>query len=850
MRILESLRRVRSFLNNEADVELDEELRFHLERQIEENLANGMSPEVARRSAMLEFGSVTQVTEQCYEARGFTWLHDLLQDLRYGVGMLIKNRAFACATILVLAMGIGACTAIFSLVNAVLVRSLPYGNAGQLVYLFTPLPHLNLPPEVFGPSYADILDIQKQSHSYTGITAFSQHAYNLASPRTVERIGGAKVDAQFFSVLQASPERGRAISFEDDQPGHDNVAIISHSLWKSMFAGSADILAKSLLLDGKTYQIIGVMPPQFQYPHGSDLAYDGDSRIDVTQVWVPLALNAEQKADRDNASGYAVARLKPLVSVQEAQAEMQTIMFRLDLLHSADMRGWTAFVEPFQEGAFGAVRPLMLLLLGAVSFVLLIACANAANLLLARTASRTLELGVRATLGAGRSRLIRQMLTESLLVGAIAGLLGIALAYFCVRILIRLDPGNIPRLSEATLDVHVLSFVVGTTLLTAMMFGILPALFVSRANLVDFIKSGASRGVIGTRSRLGSGLVVAQVALVVILLTGAGLLIRSYENVLSVKTGFSQRTISMSLQLDDRYGQAQLRIAFFQSLAARLNTMPGIQAAGAVNSLPLSKSETMTVFWADGFPNQKDQLVESREATPNYFSAMSIPLLKGRLLSDRDTSEHAQVAIINQALVEKYFPGVDPTGRRIRMGDPNAPWQTVVGVIGDVRHSSLEEPPIPQVYSTFGDTDSAYLAVRSILPTETIVTAVRSTVQSLDPNLAVADIHSMGDLVSGATAKRRFQTSLLTAFSALALFLALAGLYGLLEYSVKQRTGEIGVRMALGASRMRVVSMVVKEGMRSVLIGQVIGIAGALALTRLLASPCMEFTPSIHLPLS
>lgn len=540
--------RLRSLFRNQRSTEdLSDELQFHIERQIEENIAHGMSPEEARRAARIEFGSVPQAAEECAQASGISWLQDFLQDLRYGLRSLRKSPAFSIVAVLTLALGIGACTAIFSLVNAVLIRSLPYGNPSRLVYLFTPIPRLHLPAEVFAPSYGDVSDLRQQSHSYSLITTFEPVSYSLAAEGTAQRIGAARVDADFFQTLESYPELGRAIQNEDTQAGHDSVILISHAIWQSMFGGGYDVLTKSLLLDGNSYRIIGVMPPAFHYPNAVDLVY-GNSQIKTIDVWLPLVLTPHQRADRELANGYTIARLRPGVSLAQAQAEMSAIIARLDPLHPADWRGLTALVESFAEMTMGPVRPLMWLLLGSVFFVLLIACSNAANLLLARGASRTQELGVRATLGASRGRMIRQMLAESLLLGLAGGALGTALAYIFLHALLRLDPGNIPRLHEATLDIRVLLFTLAISLCTSILFGLLPALAASRINLVEFLKSGGNRGVVGHHHHLRDGLVIAEVGLAVVLLAGAGLLLRSYTKLASVNPGFSQATVTMSLR--------------------------------------------------------------------------------------------------------------------------------------------------------------------------------------------------------------------------------------------------------------------------------------------------------------
>jgi putative ABC transport system permease protein len=646
-----------------------------------------------------------------------------------------------------------------------------------------------------------------------------------------------RVDGNFFSTLQSFPEVGRAIGPEDDRPGHSNVVVISHALWQSMFAGSTQILSKSLRLDGELFQIVGVMPPGFAYPHGTDFP-PGVANGSGTNVWVPLALSPQRKADRDNSNGYALARLKPGVTVRQALSEMSTIMVHLDQLHQADQRGWGAFVKPLPDSSIGPARTLMWLLLGAVFLVLLIACGNAANLLLARAAARTHELGVRATLGAARGRMIRQMLTESLLLGLTGGLAGIVLAYCFLRGLLRLNPGDIPRMEQASIDTRVLAFTLITALLTSVLFGILPALFASRINLIEFLKSGGNRGSVGTRNRLRSILVIGELGLVVILLAGAGLLLRSYINVESVQTGFSSSTVSMNIQLDARYESRDQRLAFYRVLLGKIQSIPGVESAGVIDWLPLSHSESIGTFWVDGYDNQKNQMVNGRSITPQYFSAMGIPLVRGRSFTDNDASGHPAVTMVNQAFATKYFGTRDPVGLGIRSG-PHDPLRTVIGVVGNVHHSSLETPAAPEMYQPLWQTDlggGAFVVIRSSLPPDQIASAIRAALSKIDPNLALSDIHTMGELASQSTARRRFQTTLLTAFSGMAMLLGMVGVYGLLAYSVKQRTAEIGLRIALGAPRGRVLGMILRQGFQLFMAGLMLGLAGALALTRILTS--------------
>jgi predicted permease len=852
------LYRFRALIRREAmETELDEELRYHLDRQAEKHQQSGLPRKEAMRHARIDFGGPEQIRQQTRDGGGTRLIEDLMQDLRYAVRTLAKSPAFTFVAIFTLALGIGASTAIFSLIHAVLLRSLPYGDSSRLVYLYTPNPRYNLPTEIFGPSNADFFDLKRQSQSFSDITHFDQPTFSLNTTDSVIRVGAARVDANFFSTLQAAPELGRTIDTTDDQPGHDRVLLISHAFWQSAFNQRADILTRSVLLDAKSYRIIGVMPPAFQYPHASDLPY-GNASIHDTQIWIPFALTPQQIADRFSSTGNAIARLKPGATIASAQAETSALMSHLDRLRTPDARGYGAFIESFNDTAIGAVRPLMRLLFGAVLFVLLIACGNAANLLLARAASRTHELGVRTVLGAGRSRVVRQLLTESLLLGSAAGITGVFMAILFLRLLLRLNPGDIPRLNEASLDTPVLLFAVAITLVTSILFGAFPALALSRVDLIEFLKAAGNRSVVHARNGVRNTLIILQVALVFILLAGAGLLLRSYRNVANIAPGFSSSTVTMHLGLDNRYATPQQRAAFFHTLFDKLAATPGITDVGAVSHLPLTNSETLSTFSVEGYPNQKDQLVETRNATPSYFAAMNIPLLEGRPFTEsssptgfpRDPATGTQAgtqntapttpqqALINQAFARKYFPHSDPLGHHIYLNGATAPPATVVGVLADIRNMTLEEAPPPQIYSSFwqNDTRNAVITIRSTLPPEAVIAAVRSTLKTIDPNLALAEIHTMGEFVSQATARRRFQTILLTIFAAVALFLAMVGFYGLMAYAVKQRTSEIGVRMALGASRTQVLTMVLGDGMKLVITGLVVGLAGALAITRILAS--------------
>ena len=824
--------RLRSLLaNKRAEEDLAREVASHLTLLADDFERRGMSREEALLAARRVYGGVEQAKQAHRDERTPLWIEHTMQDLRYGLRTLSKNPGFTITAVLTLALGIGGCTAIFSLLNAVLIRSLPYGDPNRLVYLYTPNPQFKLPVEVFGPFYADFYDLKKESHSFQDMSVFGQSVLSLASQGAAKRVSAARVDGDFFRTLISAPELGRAITSDDNRLGHEKVVVISHALWQSMFGSAVDVLHRSLLLDGKNYQIVGVMPQGFEYPHFSDVPY-GAAQYKTTQVWIPLALTPHELADRDNASANAIARLSPGVSISQAQAEMAAIMVRLDKLHDPQLRGWGALVANFVDSTVGHVRALLWLLLGAVCIVLMIACGNAANLLLARAANRMRELGVRVALGAGRKRIIRQLLTESLLIGLAAGAIGIGVAFGFLRLLPRIDPGNIPRLNEASLDTRVLLFTVAVSVLTSVLAGVLPALAVSRINLTDFLAAAGGRNVVAAHTRLQGTLIVVESALVVVLLAGAGLFLRSYFNLESVDTGFSPSTVTMNIGLDARYGQPQQRIAFFRDLFARFQALPGVQAVGAINDLPLSKSEDLSMFMVEGYPNEKSQLAESRWITQHYFSAMNIPLVAGRFFNDGDYSSDAHTVIVNRSFARKYFASRNPIGGRVNREDNHTEWNTVAGVIGDVRNSSLEEAPVPQIYQPDSGFQGGYIAVRSTLPAKPLAAAIRSTLHAVDPNLAAGDIQTMGELESEASASRRFQTSLLTVFAAIALFLALVGLYGLMAYSVSRRTREVGIRMALGAQRSDVMLLVLQKAALLLALGLVFGLVTSWFATR------------------
>jgi len=829
------------FRKRHLDGELDTELQTHLEMLTEENIRRGMSLADAHYAARREFGGVEQAKELYRDQRSLPFLETLLQDVRYALRLLRKSPGFTAVAVLTLALGIGASTSVFSLINAVLIRTLPYKEPERLVYLWSPNPRFQLPIEYMTPMNADFFDLQKQNRSFAGLALFGVARFNFAIQGRADAIGGARVTEDFFKTMGISPALGRTVDARDDQLGQEQVAVISDRLWRTHFGAEPDILGKSLLLDARPYQIIGVMPPGFGFPHATDVM----DAAKVSDIWIPWAMPADQKANRNDSAGNAIGRLRQGVSLEQAQSEMSTLMAEIDLLRPAKDQGFGALVQPFVASVTGAPRRALLIPMGAVTLLSLIACSNVASLAMARAAGRIREMGVRAALGAGRSRLIRQLLTESLFLAVCGGALGCCVAFTSIRLLMRVDPGNIPRLDQASLDSRVLFFTLGVSLVTGLLFGLFPALTASRCDLSDVLTHSGTRSVKGTRSHFRQGLVVVQVALTFVLLTGSGLLIRSLLRVQSVEKGFEPHsTVTMNLSLDQRYSQPDRQIPFYRELIDCLSVLPGVQAAGAVTNLPLGHGETLSWLTVEGYPFDEKVFFQTRSVTPHYFAAMGIRLLEGRSFTDNDSPGRPLVAIVNRTFTEKYFRGQNVLGKRFHFigGDAKPTWWIIIGVVADVRHASLEEQPQLQAYLPFwqSSASAAALVLRTSTDPTSLASAVRKELSTIDPGLAVADIRTMDQLVSESTAMRRLQTFLLSVFAGAALLLSLVGLYALLAYSVRQRTAEIGVRMALGAGKSDVIRLVVGQGASLAFAGIAIGLVTAWGFTRLLASLLFE----------
>ena len=763
-------------------------------------------------------------------------MQTLWQDLRYGARMLMKQPGFTLIAVSTLALGIGANTAIFSVVNAVLLRPLPYRDAGRIVAIQELDPQGNR----IQVTSANFLDWRAQNMVFAHLAAIRSRQSNLVNDGQAERIETAITSANFFEVFGAQPQAGRLFLPADEQAGHAPVVVLSHGLWQRRFGGAASAIGRQLILDGKSYTVIGVAPAGFQYP-------------DKTELWFPplrLAPEINERADvtQTRGMGYlsAVARLKPAVSLEQAKAEMETITARLRKQYPETNNNRFNRVVPLQTHLVGETSRLLWLLFGAVGCVLLIACANVANLLLARATTRRREMAVRAALGATRGRMLRQLLTESLSLALAGGLLGLLLAWWGVDALTRLLPPNFPRLGEIALDLPALGFALLASLATAVVFGLAPAWQGARIGLQEVLKESARGGVGSRRSGLRGALVTAEVALSLALLAGAGLLFRSFLRLQAVDAGFDAGAV-LTMRIapsGTNFREDPQYIGFYQKVTEKLAAIAGVEAVGAINTLPLSKGPTFD-FRIEGLPEKpRDQWqgANYRNVTPDYFRAMKIPIARGRAFTERDNESGAPVVIINQAAAERDFAGQNPVGKRINFGGRDRSgqpiWHEIVGVAANVRNKELQDETEPEIYTaTWQDAFSQMtFVIRASVEPSSLATAARQAAQEADPAQPVSDLRTMESVVVEAVTQPRFNLTLLGLFGGLALLLSAAGIYGVTSYAVAQRAQEIGLRKALGAQNGDVLRLVIRQGMAAVLPGVVIGLAIAIAATRVMKS--------------
>ncbi len=822
--------------------EVRQELETHLGMLEDAAVSQGSSASEARAQARKQFGSLAVQTDRVQDVSLSIHLHELAQDVRFAFRQMRRRPGFAIVAVLITAFGISSATTIFSLVNAVLFHSLPYKDPSRLVYLWTPNPRFgaNVPREI-GPSYPDALEWEAHNRSFSSMAMIRQRVFNVSLSGMAERRGGASVSSAFFQTLGVQPKLGRSFALFDSQPEHDRVAIISDRLWRQLFAGQPSALGKSIQLDRLKYKVIGIMPEEFGYPFEGDIPY-GAADYDRADVWVPMVLSSADRTDRINpqSADALIARLRQNITVPEAQRELASTEKRLNLLYAPDLRGWTVWVNSLRDTIIGPVRTLLWTLLAAVAVVLLIACGNVSNLLLARTTARMEEITIRVSLGAGRGRLIRQMLTESVALALSGCLLGVILSLGAVRLLLGMNPGNIPRFDATAVNWPVLLVSILVSICSGVLFGLVPALLASRINLKRELNKGGNKGSLGTSRLAGQTLIAAEVALSFGLLIAAGLLIRSYIQLQNQNPGYLRSTLTMNLQLDSRYSKPEQRHALFLNFLQRLHQMPGVLQAGAGDDIPLDRYESLANVEIKGFGRPKE-LIDSRVITPGYLAAFGTNLVAGRSFNERDMQPGSGAVIVNQAFVKAFLAGRDPLTVQVRSGSniENRPWEAVVGVVGDRRHSKLEEAPRPEYYRPYlpsYDTWNLHFAIHSLLPANQVALMARNTLRQLDPDLALDDIHTMEERMADANARRRFQTILLSTFGLIAILLALGGIYGVLMYSVRQRTREMGLRMALGAKRLHVFAMILKQGLSAVVIGLVLGIIAAFALTRFISS--------------
>lgn len=838
--------RLRALFRRDAvENELDAELRFHFDRQVEKFVQSGLSLQEARRRARLTIGGSEKIKEECREARGVHFLEALAQDVRYGLRVLGKNRGFTAVTILTLALGIGANTAIFSVVYAVLLQPLPYRDASQLVVLNEQTPKVGQ----VAASYPNFLDWRAQSHAFSQTVAVCSIGLNLAGVSQPETVSGEAVSPAFLSMIGVRPFLGRDFSASEENAGTAPVALVSYDLWRSHLGGDPNALGRTITLDGRSFTVIGVLPPNFRAP-------------DRTDVIVPIgfwATNNPELADRgDRRDMEAVGRLAPGITLTQARAEMEGIAARLAKAYPATNDRFGILLSPIRDKFVGNMRPAILILFGAVIFVLLIVCANVANLFLVRSAARTREMALRMALGATRTRIVGQMFTESLILAFLGAVLGLALAIGGIHGITQLIPTEMLSGATVNLNLPVLVFAAAVAVLAAFIFGLVPAVHSTHPDVQSELKEGGRPATAAAKqNNLRGALAIVEISLALILLVGAGLMTKSLYRLMEVNPGFRpERVLTMEMNLrTQQYSKDPAILNFWQQLLDRVAALPGVESAAVATVTPLTGFHSRSDIAIEGMPPAKPgdhPHPDVHIVSSGYLTTLGIPLLRGRTFTDADSEKAPRVAMINLMVAKRYFPAENVIGKRFTFaeaGDKNN-WITIVGVVGDTKLYGLANPARLEVYVPFrqSPTSGMQFIVKSAADPTALTSAIRGVVASIDKDQPIFAISTMNDLVSNSISTRRITLILLGLFSALALILAAIGIYGVISYSVAQRTHEIGVRMALGARRGDVMRMVLKQGVTISLAGVVVGLAVSIGLARLMSS--LLFSVSANDPLT
>jgi predicted permease len=826
------------FGRNQFHGELEEEMAFHRSQLEQDFAADGMAPKAAHAAAKRQFGNTEQLKERSHEVIGFRW-ESIVEDLRYALRQLHRNPGFTIVILLTLAIGIGANTLIFSVTDALMLRPLPYKDANRLAILWLRSPGIGIPQD--WPSPGQYHDIKTQNHVFDATAIAIGHGYTLTGLSKAIKVDGIEASSSLLPIFDAKPLLGRIFSAAEDRPGAPDSVVLTYGLWKQQFGGDANILGRTITIDAKPRIVIGVLPQDFKLNHEVVPTIGG---IDKPEIFFPLPMDAKQELNYGPEDFNILARVKPGVTMQQAQSDVGLIAARLRVEKHRDP-SFTISVVPLIDQVVGDVRSSMLVLLGAVGLVLLIACTNVANLLLSRAAGRQKEIALRTALGAGRMRLMMQLLTESVLLSLLGGAAGLGLAACGLYVMRRIHPGNIPRLDDMGMDLRVLAFTLAISILTGIVFGLAPALRSSRVDLISTLKSGGRSsnggGLSVRRDKLRGVLVIAELAVSLTLLAGAGLLIRSFIQLLKVPPGFkADGVVSMQVSASGpEYKDHARRIQFYESLSQRVRSLPGVTGEGIVSTLPLTASVSWGGMQVEGYvppANQPELQVDQRDANTEYFQTMEIPLRTGRLFASTDTEKSQPVVLIDEKMANRFWPKGDAAGKRIRQGD-RSPWLTVVGVVGLVKQYGLDTDTRMVVYFPHSQQPDGtmFVVARTGGDPAQLANSVVDQVHGIDANVPVFDVATMSERVHDSVARQRFAMTMLGAFAGFAMILAAVGVYGVMSFLVTQGTADIAIRMALGARRESILSLVFQQGMALALIGILAGLAGAFCLTRVMS---------------